>query len=107
MALEQARVPQPDVLANLLRCKRPLRFHQHDAAGFGKTGLPLLRPAIYQFHELGTQSVLAKHIGQANNGLPDRANALDDFRALLEQQFELGLHLHNHLLHMNFAVTPR
>ena len=76
-------------------------------AGLGKSGLPLLRPVIYQLHELRTQGALAKNVGQPHNRLANRANALDNLRPLLQQRFEFGLYLHDHLLHMSCAPHSR
>ena len=101
---QQRRVPLPDVLTNFLRSERVFCFHQDDAAGLGKSGLPLLGLAIHQPHQLGTQRIFAKNIGQPHNCLANRPDALHDLGPLFQQSLQFGMHLDDDLFDVSFTT---
>src|SRR3984957_13284561 len=92
------------IIADVSRAHRAAGFHQNHSTSFGKARLAAAAFAVDQLHQFFVENAIAKEVGEAGDGLLDRANALHDFCALPQQGMQFFLRRPNNFLHMADVV---
>ncbi len=94
-------------LAHLASPQRTRRFHQHHAAGLGEAGLAAAALAVHQFQQFFAQHFIAEQVGQSNDGLLHRADALHHIGPLAHQLAQLLVRRPHHFLYMRIGAAGK
>src|SRR5712691_10418595 len=95
------------MLTNLACPKRPVGFHQHHPASLSEPWLAATALPVHQLQQLFTQYVIPKQIGQSNDGLLYRADALHDIGPLPKQLLKFFVCSPHYLLDMWIATAGK